>query len=186
MQSSYALTDLQKWASENLALRSGLLIVLGSALLAASSWIEVPMTPVPMTMQTFALLLIGAFYGSRLAFATVCAYLLEGAIGLPVFAGGVGGLPHLFGPTAGYLAAFPFAASFVGFCVERGWLQNIYASFGAMIVSHAIVFAGGIIWLSTFLGLQMAIDTGFMPFIVGSLVKSGLAAAVVLLALRRK
>jgi biotin transport system substrate-specific component len=139
-----------------------------------------------MTMQTFALLLIGAFYGSRLAFATCCAYLFEGTIGLPFFSGGAGGVQHLIGPTAGYLVMFPFAAAFVGYAFERGWAANTYAIFGAMLVSHAIVFLGGVTWLATLIGLSAAIATGFTPFILGSLVKSGLAVAVVQITQRKK
>ncbi|MES2907212.1 MAG: biotin transporter BioY [Pseudomonadota bacterium] len=186
LSSASTIAPLQKWASENILLRSFMLVLAGSGILAASAWIEVPMIPVPMTMQSFAILLIGAFYGSRLAFATVVAYLFEGAIGLPVFSGGAGGAHHLIGPTAGYLAAFPFAAAFVGLAVERRWLQNIYASFGAMIVSHAIVFAGGVAWLSYLFGMETAITTGLTPFIIGSLVKSGLAVAVLQLSQTRK
>jgi biotin transport system substrate-specific component len=178
--------SISTWAEKAPLLRSAILIVAGSLLLAASAWIEVPMIPVPMTMQTFALLLIGAFYGSRLAFATACAYLFEGALGLPVFSGGAGGPQHLIGPTAGYLIMFPFAAAFVGYAFERGWTANMYAIFGAMIVSHAIVFLGGVIWLAAFMGLSAAIAAGFTPFILGSLVKSGLAVAVVQLAQREK
>lgn len=178
--------SISGWAEKAPLIRNAALIVLGSLVLAASSWIEVPMVPVPMTMQTFALLLIGAFYGPRLAFATCCAYLFEGALGLPVFSGGAAGAQHLIGPTAGYLVMFPFAAGFVGYAFERGWTANVYAIFGTMIVSHAIVFFGGVAWLATLIGLNMAIATGFTPFILGSLVKSGLAVAVVQLKLSKK
>jgi biotin transport system substrate-specific component len=177
---------ISSWTEKAPLIRNALLLVLGTLVLAASAWIEVPMVPVPMTMQTFALLLIGAFYGPRLAFATVCAYLFEGAIGLPVFSGGAGGAQHLIGPTGGYLAAFPFAAAFVGYAFERNWTTNIYAILGTMIVSHAIVFLGGVFWLATFMGLNAAIAAGFTPFILGSLMKSGLAVAVVQLSVRKK
>jgi biotin transport system substrate-specific component len=181
-----AQTVLISWAEKAPLTRNIILTVIGSIILAASAWIEVPMIPVPMTMQTFALLLIGALYGSRLAFATVCTYLFEGAIGLPVFSGGAGGFQHLIGPTAGYLVAFPFAAAFVGWCVEKNMTVNFYAMFGAMIISHAIVFAGGVAWLAHFVGLHAAIVGGFTPFIFGSLVKSALAVAVLQLPILRK
>lgn len=183
---AYTPAALRDWVNRSFILRSILLVVIGSLLLAVSARIEVPMIPVPITMQSFALLLIGAYYGSRLAFATACAYLLEGALGLPVFAGGAGGAIHLIGPTAGYLAAFPFAAGFVGFAVERGWITNIFAAFGVMMISHAIVFLGGVIWLATFTGPEKAFALGFMPFIYGTLIKSALAAAIVRLSVRRK
>ncbi len=177
---------LAGWAQKAPLIRNAALILFGSLLLAASARIEVPMVPVPMTMQTLALLLIGAFYGTNLAFATVCTYLFEGALGLPVFSGGAGGALHLIGPTGGYLAAFPFAAAFVGWSIERGFAQNIQALFGIMIVSHAIVFLGGVLWLATFVGLNGAIAGGLTPFLLGSVVKSVLAVAIVQLSLKRK
>lgn len=178
--------SISTWTEKAPLVRNAILVIAGSLLLAASAWIEVPMIPVPMTMQTFALLLIGAFYGSKLAFATCCAYLFEGILGLPVFSGGAAGPQHLIGPTAGYLIMFPFAAAFVGYAFERNWTINIYAIFGAMIVSHVLVFLGGVTWLATFMGLSTAIAVGFTPFILGSLVKSGLATAIVQLSLRKK
>ena len=105
---------------------------------------------------------------------------------MPVFSGGAAGPLHLIGPTAGYLVSFPFAAAFVGYAYERGWAANIYASFGAMVVSHAIVLVCGTLWLSTLIGVSAAIAGGFTPFILGSLVKSGLAVAVVQLSTKRK
>ena len=161
------------------------LAVFGSLLLAASSRIEVPMIPVPMTMQTYALLLLGAFLGSRLAFASVLAYLAEGALGLPVFAGGAAGLQHFFGPTAGYLLAFPFAAYIVGLAAERGWLGNLFIAFLVMLASHAIVFTGGVAWLAQFMDVSKAVAVGFTPFVLGTLVKSALGVATVQLWPRR-
>src|SRR5262249_58260692 len=91
----------QRWLSGRFA--APIAIILGSLVLAASSYIEAPMWPVPITLQTYAVCIIGALFGARLGAATVVAYLIEGAIGLPVFAGGGAGLPHFFGPTGGYL-----------------------------------------------------------------------------------
>ena len=177
---------ISSWTEKEPLIRNAALIIIGSLVLAGSSQIAVPLIPVPMTMQTLAVLLIGAFYNPRLAFMTCCTYLFEGALGLNVFAGGVGGPQHLIGPTAGYLITFPFAAAFIAYAFERGWATNVYAIFGAMIVSHLIVFAGGVTWLSKFIGLGAAIAGGFTPFILGTLVKSALATAVVQLSRRKK
>src|SRR5262245_26439029 len=101
-----------------------LAVLIGTAFLPVSSWIEVPMYPVPVTMQTFAVTMIGALYGWRLGGLTVIAWLMEGMVGLPVLAGGAGGLVHFAGPTAGYLFGFPVVAAFVGLLAERGMTRN--------------------------------------------------------------
>ena len=108
-----------KLANRSLALKA-LAVLIGTAFLAVSSWIEVPMYPVPVTMQTFAVTMVGALYGWRLGGLTVIAWLAEAMIGFPVLAGGAGGLMHFAGPTAGYLLAFPVVAAFVGLLAERG------------------------------------------------------------------
>lgn len=150
----------------------------GSLVLAASAQITVPMWPVPMTMQSFAVVLIGALCGWRLAGATVLAYLAEAFMGFPFLAGGAGGPAPFVGPTAGYLMAFPVAAMATGWLAERGFTRNIALGFVAMVAGHAIIFAGGLMWLAAVMGLEQAILVGFTPFVVGMLVKSGLAATV--------
>lgn len=100
-------------------LRPVLFAVLGTLLLIASARVQVPFWPVPMTMQTFVVLIIGATCGARLGAATVALYLAQGAVGLPVFAGG-GGLAYMAGPTGGYLVGFLVAAVVVGWLAERG------------------------------------------------------------------
>ena len=175
---------LRQWAGHSL-LKKALLVVLASALLAASAQVQVPMLPVPMTMQTLALLLIGGFSGLRIGFAAVALYLFEGALGLPVFAGGAGGFAVLIGPTAGYLIAFPFAAALTGYAADKGWLRNIALGLVVMIAAHAVVFLGGVAYLANFIGLKEAIVAGLTPFLLGSLIKSALAAAAVRLDRRR-
>lgn len=152
-------------------------VLIGSWLLAASAWIEAPMWPVPMTAQTYAVLLIGAACGARLAAATVAAYLAQGAMGLPVFAGGDAGAAHLVGPTGGYLLGFLAAAAFIGWLVERGWSTRFISLIAAMALGHAIVFFFGVAHLSVFVGPDAAVASGFTPFLVGAIVKTFAAAA---------
>src|SRR6476646_6443410 len=114
------------------ALRAVVLIALGTALMALSAKVNLPWPYVPMTLQTLVVLMIGAAYGWRLGSATVLAYLAEGAIGFPVFAGPVGGLAPLVGPTAGYLFGFVAAAFVTGWLAERGWDRSVLRLFGAM------------------------------------------------------
>ncbi len=159
--------------------RQALLVLAGTLFLATSAWIEVPMVPVPMTMQTFGMLLVGAVYGWRLGGITVAAYLLQGAMGLPVFAGGAAGAHHLAGPTAGYLAAFLIAAMLVGALVERGAARTLVAAFALMLAGHALILALGVAWLAgaAGLGLEAAFAVGAAPFLLGMVLKSALAVA---------
>lgn len=157
--------------------RITVLALAGTALLAISAQISVPMWPVPMTMQTFAVVLIGAAYGWRLGGATVALYLAEGAMGLPVFAN-AGSVASLVGPTAGYLFAFVAAAAAVGALVEKGWGRSLFKTTLAMTLGTAMIFAGGVAWLSTFTGVEKALVVGMYPFLVGGAVKIALAVAV--------
>jgi len=159
-------------------LRLGLLAIVGSALMAVSAKIQVPMYPVPMTMQTFAVLVIAMAYGARLAGATLLLYLAEGAVGLPVFASG-SGLAYMAGPTGGYLAGFLVAAVLVGWLAERGWDRNSALTFLANGAGTAIIFVLGVAYLSTLVGgLDLAFEKGLAPFAIGALVKVSLAAAL--------
>lgn len=163
-----------------LALRA-VVVALGTLFLAASSWVEVPMVPVPMTMQTFAVTLIGALYGWRLGAVTVLAWLGEAMVGLPVLAGGAGGIAYFAGPTAGYLFAFPLAAALVGWLAERGWTGNgnLLSSFAAMLLGNAFILVIGGAWLAAMIGARDAVTFGVAPFILGAIVKSALATASV-------
>ena len=153
--------------------------VLGSLILWASAKVSVPFWPVPMTLQTGAVAMIGAAYGWRLGLATVVLYLMEGAAGLPVFQGG-GGLAYLAGPTGGFLIGFALAAALVGWFAERGFDRNPVKLFGAMLVADAIVFALGLLWLGTVIGWDKPVlQLGLYPFILGDLVKMALAAGIV-------
>jgi biotin transport system substrate-specific component len=162
-------------------LRAVVLIALGTALLTLSAKVNLPLPYVPMTLQTLVVLMIGAAYGARLGAATVMAYLAEGAIGLPVFAGPVGGLAPLVGPTAGYLAGFVAAAAVTGWLSERGWDRSVPWLFLAMGIGHIIILAAGFSWLAfgMKLGVEKAWLVGIAPFIAASLIKNALGAALV-------
>lgn len=154
-------------------------VVLGTLILAVSSQISVPMLPVPVTMQTLAVTLIGALYGWRLGAITIAAWLFEAALGMPVLANGNAGLPYFFGPTGGYLFAFPFAGALVGWLVERGWNGSRPAlAFTAMLLGNALCLALGALWLSSLIGLERALVAGVVPFLLGGVLKSALGAAI--------
>lgn len=157
--------------------RNVVLMLVGTLLLAISAKIQVPFYPVPMTMQTFAVLVIGMAYGWRLGGATVVLYLAEGAAGLPVFASGAG-LAYFAGPTGGYLVGFAVAATLVGWLGERGWDRGVVTTLIAMALGTAIIFGLGIAWLSGLIGFEKAIVAGFLPFVWGALFKIALAAAI--------
>jgi biotin transport system substrate-specific component len=163
------------------AVRWAVLMVVGSLLLTASAKAQVPMWPVPMTMQSFVVLVIGMAYGSRLAGATVALYLLQGAFGLPVFAGtpekGIG-LVYMAGTTGGYLMGFLVSAVVVGWLAERGWDRTLLWSTAAMTIGTVVLFAMGIGWLAALIGWQKAITLGLMPFLLGSVLKLALAATI--------
>ncbi|MEM1087719.1 MAG: biotin transporter BioY [Pseudomonadota bacterium] len=152
--------------------------VIGSCLLTISSYLSVPMVPVPITMQTLAVTLIGALYGWRLGFATVVFWLAQGAMGLPVFAGGASGLVAFGGPTAGYLIAFPFAAAATGLLTQIGWGRGRpVLAFLAMLIGNAICLIVGTAWLSVLIGFEPAFLVGFAPFIPGAVIKSAMGVA---------
>jgi biotin transport system substrate-specific component len=160
------------------AMRAGLLALVGSLLVAVSAQFQVPMVPVPMTMQSFAVLVIGAAYGARLGAATLLLYMAEGAIGLPVFAGMKGGAAHLVGPTGGYIVGFVLAAGVVGWLAERGWDRSVVWTTIAMLIGKVFIFVPGVLWLGAVIGMEKAIGAGLVPFIPGIFLKVALAVAV--------
>ena len=132
-----------------------------------------------MTMQTFAVTLIGALYGWRLGALTVVAWLAQGALGLPVFAGGAAGAVYLMGKTGGYLFAFVAAAALVGWLAERGWNgKRVVLACCAMLAGNAVCLVLGASWLAAIIGVEKAIAVGVAPFLLGAVLKSVLAAAV--------
>lgn len=158
--------------------RTLFLVLAGSLLLTLSAKVQVPFFPVPMTLQTLVVLLIGVAFGWRMGVATVLAYLAQGAMGLPVFAGtpekGLG-LLYMAGPTGGYLVGFALAAAITGWLAERGLDRSVSGTAIAMVAGNVVIYAFGLVWLSTFVGMDKAVTVGMAPFLFGDLVKIALA-----------
>jgi len=153
-------------------------LVLGfSLLIAAAAQVRIPTWPVPITGQTFAVLLTGALLGSRLGAATLIVYLLEGASGLPFFQGFNGGIHYFRGQTAGYLIAFPAAAYITGAFAEHGWDKRFWTAAAAMAIGSIVILLSGWAWLSQFMVPSVAFHAGVTKFILGDIVKILLAAA---------
>ncbi|GBC62174.1 BioY family transporter [Desulfonema ishimotonii] len=151
-----------------------------AALIAAGSYLAIPIGPVPIVLQNLFILLAGLLLGSRWGLASVGIYLLAGAMGLPVFAGGTGGIGRLFGPTGGYLLSYLPAVFIVGWISERAGTaaRRILFDIGAMILGSFIVYAIGVPWLSAMTGMawKKAVMVGMVPFLPGDALK--IAAAV--------
>jgi biotin transport system substrate-specific component len=153
-------------------------VLIGSLLLALSAKVQVPLWPVPVTLQTLAVLAVAMWGGARLGAAAVLLYGVEGFAGLPVFAGAASGPAYLLGATGGYLLGFLVAALVVGGLAERGWRRSLPRLAGAMLIGHALILACGVAWLSVLVGPGKAIATGLLPFLWGTLVKSGAGVAL--------
>ena len=162
-------------------------VVIGSALLAASARTQIPFWPVPMTMQTMAVIVIGMTLGSRLGFIVVAAYVREGLMGLPVFANSPArgtGLAYLMGPTGGYLIGFCVAAYVSGWLAERGFGRDLFKASLVNIVGTLIILTFGYAWLAHLVGPVKAYVAGVHPFLLSSLVKIGLGAVLAVLIAR--
>lgn len=161
---------------------AAMLAVFGTLLLTLSAKVQIPFWPVPMTMQTFVVLLIGMVYGARLAGATLVLYLVEGAIGLPVFAGtperGIG-LAYMMGPTGGFLVAFAISAVLVGWLAERGWDRNPWKAAAALAIGHVLILGLGAVWLAAIIGWEKAWTLGVSPFIAATVLKGLLGVAAI-------
>lgn len=164
------------------------LVALGVAALAVAAKVKVPFWPVPITLQTFAVLSIGAAYGLRLGVTTVLAYLALGALGADVFTGssaGASGLAYMLGGTGGYLLGFALAAAFLGWAARRGWDRSHGRMALAMLIGNAIVYVPGLLWLGQLHGWdQPILAWGLYPFLAGDAVKLALAALLFPLAWR--
>jgi len=161
--------------------RQGALVIAFSLLtaLAAQIAIPTPWSDVPITGQTFAVLLTGVLLGSRLGALAMIAYLVEGALGLPFFAAGGSGLARLtVSPWAGYLWAYPVAAFLTGWLAERGWDRRYLKAAAAMALGSIVILLGGMIWRLWFMSFDQALLTGVLPFLPGDAIKIALAAAV--------
>ncbi|QXL85719.1 biotin transporter BioY [Comamonas sp. NLF-1-9] len=163
-------------------LRQLLLVLVGTAALSASSYLSIPLQPVPVSMQTFAVLMVGALYGWRLGGLTVLAWLLQALAGMPVLAGGAGGLAPFMGKTAGYLLAFPLAAMLMGWLAQRGWDgAHPLRAFVAMFVCTTLILLVGGTWLGMLIGMDKGLQFGVLPFLLGDVLKSALGAATLAL-----
>lgn len=161
------------------ALTNTALLLGGTIFMALMAQIAIPVpgSPVPITGQTLGVLLIGTVYGASLGLATIAIYVALGLIGAPILAQGAHGFARLSGPTGGYLIGMLIAAYLVGLLAERRWDVRLQTSFGQMILGEILVFAPGLIWLKIYTGATWTwtIAAGFTPFIVGEIIKIGLA-----------
>ncbi len=140
--------------------------------LGAQVAIPLPFTPVPVTLQTLAVLLAGCLLGSGRGALAVVAYLGEGFAGLPVFSGGTAGISHLVGPTGGYLLGFVAAAFVVGVFAQRGAARSPLGTLVMLVIGNVVLYVPGVIWLGVYTGMDRAISLGFLPFVVGDLLKT--------------
>ncbi len=156
------------------------LVVAFSLLTALAAQIVIPIGPVPITGQTFAVLLTGALLGSRLGAMAMTVYLIEGASGLPFFYGGTSGIPHLLGPTGGYLIAFPAAAFITGAFAEHGWDKRFLTAAWSMAIGSVVIMLSGWAWFALVSNtpLSIAFQVTVLKFIPGDIIKILLAAAV--------
>ncbi len=171
-----------RWARSRSAIEKSALVLAGTAVIALAAQVTVPMLPVPMTLQTLAISIIGLTYGARLAALTLLVYLFEGALGLPVFANAGAGIAKLAGPTAGYLWGFVAMAWLTGWFVEHGFSRGVLRVFLAASIPAALLYVPGVFWLAAMSPLDMgdAATVGALPFLAGDAVKSGLAALIVI------
>jgi len=158
--------------------REALLVFTGSLFVAGMAQVRLPLpfTPVPITGQTFAVLLVGAALGARLGVLSLALYLVEGLAGLPFFAGGASGLTALFGPTGGYLVGFVAAAYLVGLLAERGGDRRVRTAVPIFLAGEAVIYLFGLPWLGFFVGFRQALALGLFPFLVGDVLKLAAAA----------
>ena len=147
-----------------------MLLVIGVAILSISAHVKVPFYPVPMTLQTLVVLLIGMSYGSRLGGATILSYLFLGAMGAPVFSGGAG-FAYLIGPTGGYLLGFFVSTVLLGVLSERGMGKTWKTSALLALIGTTIIYMLGLAWLTSIIGHEKAIQFGLLPFVYGDLLK---------------
>ena len=173
---AFSPLDLQ---NRSLAWQIGAVIV-GSLFLTLSSHISIPMKPVPVTMQTFAVLAIGAAYGPRLGLVTILGYLAIGALGWDVFAGSsaeANGIAYMAGSTGGYLVGYLLAVVALGAAARRGWDRTIAGTAAAFAIGTALIYIPGVLWLGVLYGFdQPILAWGLTPFLIGDALKAGLAA----------
>lgn len=162
------------------AVTNAMLVIAGSAIIAIAAQIaiDVPFSPVPLTMQPIAVLLVGIVLGSKRGAAAATLYLLEGLSGLPVFAQMHGGAIWLTSFTAGYLWSYPLAAFLAGWFSERNWGSKVLRASAGMLIALTVIYIGGWAWLSMFVGAQHAFEAGVAPFVIPDIVKIAVVAAL--------
>ena len=163
--------------TETVPLKRMVYAALMAALTATGAYIAIPIGPVPIVLQNLFVLLTGLLLGGRWALISVATYLLAGAVGLPVFAGGTGGIGKFVGPTGGYLLGFAAAAYLVGVIAEKG-RGRLAADIFAMVAGTLVIYAFGVTWLKIATGMTFtgALSVGMLPFLIGDALK--IAAAV--------
>jgi len=157
------------------ALMPAVLVIAGVCVLAFSARIQIPFYPVPLTLQTLAIMMLAMSYGGALAGTTLFSYLMAGYLGAPVFASGAG-FAYMMGPTGGYLAGFFVAAVILGYMSDRGWTRHFTSSAAAMVVGTSVIYVFGVAWLSQLIGFEKAVGFGMLPFIYGDILKLVIAA----------
>ena len=166
----------------NRAINYPALCALGVAAIVASSKVQIPFWPVPLTLQTLVIAVLAVTYGFRLGSVTLATYLALGAAGLPVFAGtperGIG-LAYMAGPTGGYLLGFLLGGALMGWLADRGWGRSLPRTVATVTVGHFVILALGTLWLAPLIGVHEAVASGMVPFLWPSIVKILLAAFVV-------
>ena len=172
------INKLKTFENINSNVVSILLVLFGTILLAISAKIQVPFWPVPMTMQTFVIFLIGMTYSVRLSFITVSMYLFEGALGLPVFASG-GGIAYLVGPTSGYLYGMLISSVVISYLANLGFSKTYFKTSMSLLIGSFIIFLFGILYLGSIIGYEKAIIAGLLPFIPSELFKIALAVSLI-------
>jgi biotin transport system substrate-specific component len=182
------MTVVASWLRQrSLAERVAALLVANLLLVAcAQVRIPLPFTPVPITGQTFGVLLLGALLGRRYGTVVVMAYVLEGIIGLPIFAGWRGGMASLFGPTGGYIVGFVPAAFVAGWLMEDGWARSFAQALTGLLIANAVIYAFGLPWLAFFVGADKVLAMGFWPFVLGDFLKAIAAASITVAASRHR
>ena len=175
---SILINKLKTFENINSNVVSILLVLFGTILLAISAKIQLPFWPVPMTMQTFVIFLIGMTYSVRLSFITVSMYLFEGALGLPVFASG-GGIAYLVGPTSGYLYGMLISSVVISYLANLGFSKTYFKTSITLLIGSFVIFLFGILYLGSIIGYEKAIFAGLLPFIPSEIFKIALAVSLI-------
>lgn len=165
--------------TENTKINNVLIAIFGSLAIAVATQIAIPLHPVPITLQTFAALLVGMVLGPKQGSAAVSLYLFEGICGLPVFSNFSYGPAVIFGPTGGYLIGFVFAALIAGCLLQRGWAKRSTTTFLAALLGDIALFACGYLMLSYLVGFHKAYLCGVAPFYLVEAIKLAILTAIV-------